>query len=319
MADFQFYSPEDVIAVNLRESAERTCTVWEQEMAHLRELASHVTEESAPNAEFAHTLPEHRPPRFSELFRNLRADARFGQQLAQIRTTEQAVYLCLEICKQFRQHGAVAEEALLTEESEELAEHARDRIIYQRNSYADNAYLCFAELLKSPRALYAHSFSAICEEVYNGSAEFCILPLESSSEGMLNSFARLIDRYELKTVATCDVPATDAQRSTRFALLRRDLVPLPVPPHSKHRLFACSARLDASPSPAELLCAAQLCGLELYRLDSRVPIDGEDPHAHTLHYVFRLGQSDLSAFLLYLSMEVPHCTLDGFYFHIEQK
>ena len=318
MAEFQsYYSPEDVIAQNLRETAERTRVLWEQEMAHLRELAAYVAEEATPNAEFLHTLPDHSPPRFRELFQNLRANPQFGSRLEEIRATEQAVYLCQEICDLLRQRTAFAEEDLLLGDAEELSEHARDLIIYQRNGYADSAYLHFAPLLGAPRALYTHSFSAVCEAVYNGLSEFCILPIENSAEGQLNSFSRLIDRFELKTVATCDIPATDGVRSTRFALLRRDIVPLPPPNKNSPRYFACATPMEAPPSPAKLLQAAQLCGLELTRMDSRASLEPESGDDRCIHLVFSVKKGDLAAFLLYLSMEAPLCESNGIYFHLE--
>ena len=319
MADFQTYSPEDVIAENLRETAARTRTVWEQEMAHLRELASQIAEDGILNADFSHTLLDHSPPRFHELFEGIRANPSFGKQLERIRSTEHSVYLCLELCDLLKRRSQELGAEELFGEAEELSEHARGRIVYQRSSYADSAYLCFAPLLGTPRASYAHSFSAVCEEVYNGLSEFCILPLESSAEGQLNSFSRLIDRYELKTVATCDIPATDGMRSTRFALLRRDAVPLPIPEQIKNRFFECSAPLDTTPSPAQLLCAAQLCGLELYRVDSRMPLDTDELPVRRMHYVFRVERGELLAFLLYLSMEAPQCEPNGIYFHIEHE
>lgn len=318
MAEFQsYYSPEDVIAQNLRETAERTRVLWEQEMAHLRELAAYVAEEATPNAEFLHTLPDHSPPRFGELFQNLHANPRFGRQLEEIRATEQAVYLCQEICDLLRQRAPFAEEGLLLEEAEEPTEHARGLIIYQRSGYADSAYLRFAPLLDAPRALYAHSFSAVCEAVYNGLSEFCILPIENSAEGQLNSFSRLIDRFELKTVATCDIPANDGVRSTRFALLRRDPVPLTAPSERHHRYFACASPIAATPSPAKLLQAAHLCGLDLTRMDSRAALDAENGDERQVHLVFSAQKGDLAAFLIYLSMAAPQCEPNGIYFHLE--
>lgn len=319
MADFQPYSPEDVIAQNLRETAERTKTVWEQEMAHLRELAAQIAEDGIDAADLSHTLPDHSPPRFRELFENIRANARFGSRLERIRSTEHSVYLCMELCNLISRGSQALHPEELLGDIEELSEHARDRIIYQRSGYADSAYLRFAPLLDAPRALYAHSFSAVCEEVYNGLSEFCILPLESSAEGQLNSFSRLIDRFALKTVATCDIPATDGVRSTRFALLRRDTLPLDPPKPTGERFFECSSPLTATPTPTDLLCAADLCGLKLYRIDSRTPTDTDDGRERRVHLVFSVGDGNLPAFLLYLSMEAPQSEICGIYFHLNRE
>ena len=196
---------------------------------------------------------------------------------------------------------------------EEIPLHAADRIVYQRSSYADSAYLRFAELLSSPRASYTHSFQGACEEVYNGLCEYCILPLENSSEGQLNTFSRLIDRYGLKIAATAEIVASDGLRSTRFALLRKNLLPI-LRYGKRNYFFEFSVPLSQSPSSAEILLSAQLCGLRLYRVDTR---SGQDPGRQSIiRYVFHAESNALTAFLLYLCMTAPHYEAAGIYPHL---
>ena len=177
-----------------------------------------------------------------------------------------------------------------------------------------NVFLRFAERISSPRALYAHSFSAVCDQIYNGSCEFGILPVESSADGPLNSVLALIDRYELTVAATLDVPTNDGSRTTRFALLRRDLLPL-FEEGEQELCFEFSIVSDPSVSIAELLFAADFCRLTLLRSDTRRTADG----SATTRFVFGSVGGDLYTYLLYLAMEAPHHTPIGIYLHLANK
>jgi len=314
MEDFRSYSPEDVISANLRETAERISLMREQEMAHLCEQGAQIVADGSHSPDFIASLPDHRPPQFS--FDALPQNAEMLQKEAALQAVWKSVVLCREIRRRLEAEKALRP-TLFFPEPDIPSEAARGRVIYQRNSYTDNAYLCFAEQLASARAVYTHSFSTVCEEVYHGNCEFCILPLENSAEGLLNSFARLIDRYELKIVATCDIPTTDAGRVTRFALLGRNLIP-PASFASGELFFEFTAPLTPSPSVAAILSAAECCGLSLCRLDSRLRQSDEGSYP-IAHIVLQTAGGDLSSFLLYLAMEAPHCDRVGIYFHVTEK
>ncbi len=311
MNEFSSYLPEDIIGANLREAAERSDMIWEQESAHLRELALELTSDTAHGAELFRTLAEHRlqkaaPPPSAPAYSRTRA---------RLLSCMRNVFLCLELRRETEAHTPLLPENFFPE-AEEVGDGARGRIVYQRSSYADDAYLRFAALLDEPRACYAHSFTGVCEDVYNGLCEFGLLPLESSSEGQLTGFSRLIDRYDLKIAATCDILATDRLRRTKFALLRKDTVPFPAPTETVEHFFEFSSPLGADPSSAELLGAAALCGLTLHRMDCRAPDENSPEEERRVHYVFRTDRGDLTAFLLYLSMEAPSCRPTGIYFHL---
>lgn len=315
MEDFHSYSPEDVIASNLREVAERLNVAYEQEMAHLCEAGAEIVSGGMDSADFIASLPDHRPPRFfpSALPQN----REMLQKINDTQSVWRSVVLCREICRRLRSEN-VSIPTLFFPDQDDLSEAALGRVIYQRNSYADNAYLHFAAQIASPRAVYAHSFAGVCEEVYLGNCEYAILPLENSAEGPLTGFARLIDRYELKIAATCDIPTTDTTRITRFALLRRTLSP-PESFDRKELFFEFTAPLSQEPSIAAILSAAEFCGLSLCRFDSRLRQVGDESYP-IVHTVLQKAGGDLASFLLYLAMEAPHCEHVGIYFHsYEQK
>ncbi|MBQ7346974.1 MAG: hypothetical protein IJW55_03380 [Clostridia bacterium] len=316
MKEFRSYSPEEVITANLRETAVRQSIVFEQEMAHLRELATEIAAGTGNGDmhELIASLPDHRPPRFAAS--PLQQNAEMLGHLQSVHAVWKSVLLCKEIGRQLS-NGKVLTPELFFSDQEEIADEARNRIVYQRNGYADSAYLRFAESIPLPRAVYANSFPAVCEEVYNGNCEFCILPLENSAEGPLTGFTRLIDRYELKIAMTCDIPTTDGSRVTRFALLRRNLVP-PVSFDDKELFFEFTAPLSEEPSTAELLAAAQCCGLQPCRLDSRTQ-QTDSGALPTVHFTFCTAGGDFAAFLLYLAMEAPHYEPVGIYLHLKEK
>ena len=179
----------------------------------------------------------------------------------------------------------------------------QSRVIYQRTGYADLAYRYFSQMLPSPQAIYTHSFGVVCEEVVRGNCEFCILPLENSSEGTFHSFTRLIDRFSLKIVAACDVATDEQGRSTRFVLLSRSLFPL-LSPIEESTYFECTVPMDGDCTVASLLQAAEFFELSLIRLDAR-PMLSDDTAFPATHFVFAVGMGDLAAFLLYLAMRAP--------------
>lgn len=305
MKDFHVYSPTDIIAANLRESAERRDALREQEWAHLCELAAEIAqEESLP--ELLSSLPDHRPSTVSDAS----ASPRW-----RMHATEQSVRLCMALSNQLTKQKSFPVSALLSD-AEPSDTDAPARIIYQKSSYTDEAYLALSSLLSHPQASYAHSFHASCEAVYNGECEYCILPVENSVEGELGTFSRLIDRYELKIAATCEIVGNATARSTRFALLRKKLLPIIEAPDAAY-FFECTLPQGHSPEVSELLAAAQMCGLRLYRINSLPQLSPDA--AFAAHPCFLTTDADLRSFLLYLSMEAPHYTPIGLYPHLTRK
>lgn len=314
MNEFHVYSPEDIIAANLKESAERMDLIGEQELAHLYELATNISE-TEELSELLASLPDRKPPAFAPseempLKNRIALDA-----LHRSYQSMKSALLCREIRQQIEKKRPLSPEVLFPETEEIRAEGMR-RIVYQKSSYTDSAYLCFSTLLDQPRASYKHSFLSACEDVYNGLCEYCILPIENSVEGQLVSFARLIERYDLKIAATCDVVGNDTGRITQFALLRRNLLPLLCHPGCTE-YFECTLPLDGTPELSDVLFAAKLCGLRLHRIGSTPPSVPDAPFFVRLSFLSKA--SDLSSFLLYLAMEAPHYTTIGLYPHLSQK
>lgn len=312
MEDFLAYSPEDVIAANLNELDERMGHLYEQELAHLRELAMQIVEDGSEASDFIAALPDHRPPvPPSQSFRISEDNPALSEHLCRIRGVWKSVLLCSEIDRLLGAESHVNVEDFF-DTTEAATEAARGRIVYQRNSYADNAYLRFAELIPEARAVYTHNFVSMCEEVVRGNCEYCILPIENSTEGSLNSFARLIDQYELKIAATCDIPTTDNSRITRFALLCRDLSAVLPTPKNARRCFEITLSIEENPTQGEILYAASCCGLICNQVGTRLHRTEGGTRPLT-RYSFYTDGGNLRAFLLFLSMEAPSYTAIGYY------
>lgn len=308
MGDFRAYAPEDAINANLQELAGRFDRTCEQELAHLRELAAEITASLDERPDLILSLPDHVPPMVQATPDVLPANGQALEHFHRIHATWQKVTLCKEIRRQLLPRISLSPEFFFPD-PEDVPLKAFHRVVYQKSSYTDDAYLQFASMLAVPRASYAHSFVSACEDVYNGLCEFCILPVENTAEGPLNSFLRLIKRYELKIAATCTITGADRSGNTRFALLRRNMTPL-LDPAAQTRVFEFDAPVESTRATSDLLLAAQLCGLRLQGLDA---IPGSDGSASTTHFTFLAEPDALQVYLLYLAMDAPHYEPLGIY------
>ena len=317
MNDYISISTDDILSENLAETAERLGILCEQEIAHLYEMALEIADGAPPTSELIASLPDHKPPVGRA---SLSALAQSAPMLAQFHGMH-AVWRSVQLCMHLRSIWGLdrfPSQELFFPDTEPLPSFLRARILYQRSSYADEAFLRFgATLPMAPRAVYTNKFTTVCEEVLHGGCDFGILPLENSADGPLHSFSRLIEGYGLRIVATCDIPTTDGTRSTRFALLHRQVL---LPSSTEGSIcFELSVPLEADGISAEaLLNAASLCGLRTARLGSRL-LHAEEDAPLCAHPVFEVGQGDLTAFLLYLAMEAPQYEPIGVYSHIPQN
>lgn len=189
---------------------------------------------------------------------------------------------------------------------------AAGRIAYVRNPLSEAAYLRFLSWIPETTGNAFDHFQDICEEVYNGICEYCLLPISNSSEGRLSRFCGMILKYDLKICATCDVAAPDGNGRTRFVLLRKTLRELPaLLSHIPDDLHFCLALpTDTLPTLSELLHAADFCKLQILYVDTQPDFIG-DGLLHLCRMQVRGG--DLAAFFLYLRIDAPHFTPIGLY------
>ncbi len=173
--------------------------------------------------------------------------------------------------------------------SDTLTSEAVGRVAYMEGDLSDKAYLAFAGKVPNCRVARCHSFVDACEEVYNQLCEYCILPLESTDQGRLTAFSRLVVKYGLFIVAAFDaISHTNGEsRATRFGLLCRNAeepadmqaregttrraCPFPPPILPAGEDIPCYVEIlhatSSAPSLADLLAAAAFCGMRLRRAD----------------------------------------------------
>ncbi len=196
----------------------------------------------------------------------------------------------------------------------------QSKIAYFRNAYADEAFRIFSGVIENPSAVYASDFSAVCEEVYYGRCDMCMLPLDSSRDAKLVSFYRLIDKYELNIIYSCDVTTPDGSVTTRYALLKQGMA---VPEAAKldnqnSCVFELGLTLDGNDVFEEVLAAANIFGLTLYKADSIPLTYGDGKFACDL--IFKIGNArGFNAFVLYLGLAVPQYEPLGIYPHIYRE
>lgn len=208
---------------------------------------------------------------------------------------------------------------LLFGESDPVDREAFGRVAYQRNIFTDEAFLHFSPHIPAPKAAYAGSFVGVCEQVYNGLCEYCILPLENSQDGKLLRFYGLIQKYELKIVLTCEVTSSDKRQVSTFGLCKRSLQVSTPMLHGNHR-NACFEFIfwqdsDDYPGLCDVLAAAQACSLRLLRADCLPRSDDEIMvgAGYPFNISLDIEEGDLRTFLLFLALNAPFCLPLGIY------
>lgn len=306
-------TPFDAIHDNLTELYGKQARLLECRIAHLEEWAEAVLRAAGgerdallrllgmPHTDRNGTLSAHVPAENREMLHHY---------LMHLAPLERLSLLRIIIGRIDSELLAESAEGMVTDD---ISEHAADKIAYVQNTFADTAYLCFSAQLAHPRAAYFDSFSDVCEEVYNGICEYCILPILHDRDGKLFRFYELLEKYDLRIVCACDVPRTekDGTTVTRYALIRKTL-PLfrAADRHAQHYL---ELRLptDSSTSLCALLQAAQACRIVPERVDTRPDSERTDGLCH--HLTLRLSDSDIRTFLAFLTLDVPRCTVAGLY------
>lgn len=310
------YDTNSIISENLSLLGEEARSFEERRLAQLRERAILI----ARNDDLFDS--ESRAEEFSALFEHQEcADAipDAKDYLAAKFTTQlfcDKLTVCKLLASEYKKRRINVTERLLG--NTPMPESVR--IAYFRNAYADAAFRIFSEVIDNLSAVYASDFTAVCEEVYYGRADVCMLPLDSSRDAKLISFYRLIDKYELCPVFSCDVTTPDGNVTTRYALLKRSFT-LP----SRKRLDAsglCFFEFNITPDERSPLCdvlaAAKECGLTLYKADS-MPLSYSDSE-FAYDVILKVGNVEgLDAFVLFLTLAVPQYEPIGIYPHIRAK
>lgn len=227
------------------------------------------------------------------------------------------VCLCSAICELLAENGRTVP---LSEFFGDMSEPENNKIAYMQNPYSDMAYREFERALGQATVLYPDSFSAVCEEVYNGRAGYCILPYESSDDGTLYGFLKLIDKYELAPIMTAGVATNndpDVQKTTSFVLLSKNVKRISPELEAKGVEFEeyLKISVDASGNGVlDVMNAARCCGLSHVKTES-VPVMW-DSGRYVFSLTFKVDNADLLPFLLWLKLSMPESTPHAVYSYL---
>jgi len=183
--------------------------------------------------------------------------------------------------------------------------HQTASVAVLNNPYVDIAFEHFSRL-KELTSLSVQSFNEICETVNNGGAEYGIIPIESSDSGKLLRFYSLINQYDLKINAVCDIAGKDGSTTTRYALIGKSIELSESPEY-----FEFSINLDKGQSLNEILLASSLCSMTLHRIDS-IPISYREME-YSFYPIFKIKDADIDTFLLYMYLDFPQYTPIGIF------
>ena len=191
--------------------------------------------------------------------------------------------------------GIPAESYMFPHQSE-----PKNTAAYVSGGASDAAYEIFSDRYRLD-AIRSERIQNICDEVFDGGAGYCILPIRNSVDGRLSSFYRMINLYDLKIVSVCDVAATDV--IMRFALCARSLCIMRETP----RFMELSLGADTD-TVREITDTARNCGHTLTDIIT-APGGADDS---ICGFTFSLS-SDYRPFLLYLNLFRPRFTITGLY------
>lgn len=186
-------------------------------------------------------------------------------------------------------------------------DYAEPRTAYVRSGYADRAFARFSQAIPRLSAQYQPTFAAACEEVYYDRCQYCILPLQTTDDGVLPSFSRMMAKYELKITRIADVPMQDGDATARFALLRRGIaVCCP-----SNGFFEAGFVLPEGIGIGNFLAAAEETGARIDRIRT-MPLSYTDD-AVSLDVTFRISPDSAAPLMLFLRSVLSGYTPEGIF------
>ena len=192
---------------------------------------------------------------------------------------------------------------------DEIAAGSHGKVSIVRNSYNEAAYSRVSALITRPKEILTASFTAACEDVYDGRSEFCILPIESSQSGRLFGFYSMLDRYELKICAVCELDTEGADESVKYALVGRTH-PERIPRNSRWG-FEFSVISENGGVFADILKVSEIFGGRLVKVDS-LPVE-YDRGLQKYYFTLEIPEANIPAFDLFLTEEYTRYTVQGIY------
>lgn len=313
------------IARNLAELRARGVSVSERRVAHVGEAAKILVRELSED------IPVFENDAFQSAYRDFISSA-FAPEDALTRetpaetkdkikvniaedTVNSSILLCSDLCRLMRERGAPIKFPDFFPQSETVS---GTRIAYLRSPYSDAALRVFSEVIDNPPISTPRDFAGVCEEVYYGRCRYCILPVETSDEGSLSGFRRLVAKYELCPVLSCSIATANGTQTTRFSLFSKNVERIPrIGKGGRSRgreIF--SFRLDAPTDESlnKTMKALHMYGLRVLTVNS-TPV-AWDEGRYSFEFSAECDNGELDSMLLFLTLEIPEYTPIGLYLQL---
>lgn len=148
-------------------------------------------------------------------------------------------------------------------------------------------------------------FRGCCEDVALGRADYCIIPTESTDDGIFPSFHKLTRAYDLKICGICTVSCADREAEMRFALLGRNIEKCD---KAQHIAFSF---LHSGNELSELICALHGTDCEISRINTypaEFSIDKSECNVEV-----RFKDVTVEDILFFLEAALPGHTVLGIY------
>ncbi len=280
-----------VIAENLADADRLLSDGWKLRRSHLAELAEQLQKQLRKRAEEGEETEQLLTSLYGEFKERLDGCAPVSEtkELA----SAVSLFTRLELCRTLAEQSAG--------ESVPLYSEPHPVVAYFQNPYAGRILQCVTDLLPGAEAADAEDYSDACEGTAEGRYDFCLLPVESAGDGVMNRFAQLIGRYDLFTVLICHLELSE-EEYIRFALLSASPCKLEEADRLKLRVVPGEERLW------ELLLACQTFGAEP---DGCRSLPGEETEIYEL--TLQVQGADVAALTCYLSLGWSRSTVTGYY------
>ncbi len=184
-------------------------------------------------------------------------------------------------------------------------------VAYLKNTLSDKAYKLFSKYLLSAQSAYMSDFNSVCEAVYDGKADYCILPIENSTDGRLGGFYSLISKYELFVCLCADIVSNDGNMRTRFALCKKNASLVQY--HKKNGLYYTELIVTPSEenSMSDILFYADFFGVHTVKTDC-VPTPYSDGE-YNMYVTFSADEKKLVKLFLFFATEQIRYSTVGIY------
>lgn len=182
-----------------------------------------------------------------------------------------------------------------------------------KNATFDKAYKALSKHLSYHRIAYYSDFNSVCEAVYDGKADYCVLPVENSTDGRLGGFYNLITKYELFVCLATEILSDDENVKTRFALCGKKTEPLIPHKRETERYAELYVRPGEENTVSDILFYIDFFGIKTVKVDCvpSVYSDGE----YDVHVTVISKETELVRLFLFFFLKQIRYSVFGIYTH----